>query len=50
MFLFSYLFNYAPFINPSGANTCTIKLKRDKEKLQFILQPEVRSEITIVVD
>ena len=47
---FSYLFKYAPFINPSGNNTCSFKLKRGKEKLEFILRPEVRSEITILVE
>ena len=47
---FSYLFNYAPFINPSGNTTCSLKLKRNKEKLEYIIRPEIRSEITIVVD
>ena len=46
---FSYLFNFAPFINPSGANTCSLKLRRDKEKLEYILRPEVRTEITLLI-
>ena len=48
--VFSYLFKYAPFINPSGNNTCSFKLSRGKEKLEFIIRPEVRSEITVVVE
>lgn len=48
--VFSYLFKYAPFINPSGNNTCSFKLKRGKEKLEYILRPEIRSEITVVVE
>lgn len=47
---FSYLFQYAPFINPAGNNTCSFKLKRGKEKLEFILRPEIRTENTIVVE
>ena len=47
---FSYLFSFAPFINPSENNTCSFKLKREKEKLEFIIRPEIRSEITLVVD
>jgi len=47
---FSYLFNYAPFINSSGNTTCSFKLRRNKEKLEFIIRPEIRAEITIVVD
>jgi len=48
--VFSYLFQYAPFINPAGNSTCSIKLRRGKEKLEFILHPEIRSEITVIVD
>ena len=47
---FSYLFKHAPFINPDGNNSCSFKLKRDSEKLEFIIRPDVRSEITVVVD
>ncbi|MDR3308906.1 MAG: DUF4136 domain-containing protein [Tannerella sp.] len=48
--VFSYLFRYAAFINPSGNNTCSFKIDRDKEKLEFALRPEIRSEITVVVE
>jgi hypothetical protein len=48
--VFSYLFKYAPFINPAGNSTCTFKLRRGKEKLEFILRPEIRTENTIVVE
>ncbi len=47
---FSYLFKYAPFINPSGNNTCSFKLRRNKDKLEYIVRPEIRSEITLVVE
>ena len=47
---FSYLYNYEPFINPSGDTSCSFKLKRQKEKLAFIVKPELRTEITVVVD
>ncbi|MDR1222502.1 MAG: DUF4136 domain-containing protein [Tannerella sp.] len=48
--VFSYLFQYAPFINPARNNTCSFKLRRGKEKLEFILRPEIRTENTIVVE
>ncbi|MDR2773892.1 MAG: PDZ domain-containing protein [Tannerella sp.] len=48
--VFSYLFKYAPFINPSGNNTCSFKLRRGKEKLEFILRPEIRMENNIAVE
>jgi hypothetical protein len=47
---FSYLFRYAPFINPEGNNTCSFKLRRGDERLEFILRPEIRTENTIVVE
>jgi hypothetical protein len=47
---FSYLFKYAPFINPAGNNSCTFKIRRGKEKLEFILRPELRTENTIAVE
>jgi hypothetical protein len=47
---FSYLFQYAPFINPARNNTCSFKLSRGKEKLEFILRPEIRTENIIVVE
>jgi len=47
---FSYLFKHAAFINPAGNNTCSFKIKRKSEKLEFVIRPEVRSEITVVVE
>ena len=47
---FSYLFKHALFINPAGNNTCSFKLRRNRERLEFIIRPEIRSEITVVVD
>lgn len=47
---FSYLFKYAPFINPAGNTTCSFKLRRGKEKLEYIVRPEIRSEINIFVE
>jgi len=47
---FSYLYSFAPFINPSENKACSFKLKRGKEKLEFIIHPEIRTEIMVVVD
>jgi hypothetical protein len=48
--VFSYLFSYAPFINPSGNANCTIGLRRDKDKLEFNVLPEIRVLNTIAVE
>jgi hypothetical protein len=47
---FSYLFQYAPFVHPEGKNTISFKLRREKEKLEFIIRPEIRSEIMVIVE
>jgi len=47
---FSYLYRFAPFINPLGNNSLSFKLKRGDEKLEYILRPEIKSEITVVVE
>jgi hypothetical protein len=48
--VFSYLFSYEPFINPTKDENCTIRLRRDKEKLEFILVPEIRAPNIIAVE
>lgn len=44
---FSYLYYFAPYVNPSGNSSCTFIVKRDKEKLTFVVRPIFRSEKTI---
>jgi hypothetical protein len=47
---FAYLYYFAPFINPLGNNSLSFKISREKEKLEFVLRPEIRSEVTLMVD
>ncbi|MDR3251186.1 MAG: DUF4136 domain-containing protein [Tannerella sp.] len=47
---FAYIYQFAPFINPLGNNTCSFKLRRGKEKLEYIIRPEIRSDVTVVVE
>lgn len=44
---FSYLYNFTPYINPSGNNTCTFHIKRGKNKFEVIIQPTIRSEAMV---
>jgi len=46
---FSYLYFFAPYVNPegTGANVCILHLRRGTEKLEYIIRPELRSEKTI---
>lgn len=44
---FSYLYNFTPYVNPSGNNTCTFHIKRGKNKFEVIIRPTIRSEATV---
>lgn len=49
MAAFSYLYYFAPYINPSGNNACTFQIKRGKTKLEVIIRPTIRSEVTVEI-
>ncbi len=44
---FSYLFYYAPYINPKGNNACTFDIKRGKNKLEVTVLPTIRRSLTV---
>ena len=46
---FSYLYYFAPYINPSGNNACTFSIKRNKTKLEVIIRPTIRTEVMVEV-
>ncbi len=46
---FSYLFYYAPYIDPTGNNACTFSVKRGKNKMEFVVRPTIRKEVTIEI-
>lgn len=46
---FSYLYYYAPYINPAGNNACTFNIKRGKNKLELIVRPTIRREVTVEI-
>lgn len=46
---FSYLYYYAPYINPAGNNACTFEIKRGKNKMEIIVRPTIRREITVEI-
>ncbi|MCC8145421.1 MAG: DUF4136 domain-containing protein [Bacteroidales bacterium] len=41
---FAYLFNFQPFINPSGTNVVSFNIKRGKEKFQYNVWPQIKHE------
>ncbi|MDR1937522.1 MAG: DUF4136 domain-containing protein [Tannerellaceae bacterium] len=49
MAVFSYLYKYAPYVNPSGVNTCTFRIKRGKEKMDVVVRPSIHTETAIVI-
>lgn len=46
---FSYLYYYAPYINPAGNNACTFNIKRGKNKMELIVRPTMRRETTVEI-
>lgn len=46
---FTYLYYYAPYINPNGNNACTFNIKRGKSKLEVIIRPTIRREVTVEI-
>lgn len=46
---FSYIYHFAPYINPTGSNTCTFEVKRGKSKQEIIIRPTIRTELTIEI-
>ncbi|MDR1645220.1 MAG: DUF4136 domain-containing protein [Tannerellaceae bacterium] len=47
--VFSYLYKYAPYVNPAGVNTCTFHVKRGKEKVAIVVHPSLHKETTLIV-
>lgn len=46
---FSYLYYYAPYVNPSGNNACTFEIRRGKNKMEMVVRPTIRREITVEI-
>lgn len=46
---FSYLYYFAPYVNPSGNNACVFQIKRGKEKSEITIRPTIRSESIIEI-
>lgn len=46
---FSYLYYYAPYINPEGNNSCTFNIKRGKNKFEVIVRPTIRKSATVEI-
>lgn len=46
---FSYLYYFAPYVNPSGNNACVFQIKRGKEKNEIMIRPTMRTDVTIEI-
>ncbi|MDH6305561.1 hypothetical protein M2459_002030 [Parabacteroides sp. PF5-5] len=46
---FSYLYKFAPYINPSSTNACTFQIKRGKEKVELVIRPTIHTEVMIEI-
>ena len=44
---FSYLYAFAPYVNPERSSLCTFNIRRSGEKLQIVVRPVFYSEKTI---
>lgn len=47
--VFSYLYKFAPYVDPSAANACTFYIKRGNNKLEMMIRPTVRTETTVTI-
>lgn len=48
--IFSYLYNFAPYINPTGSNTCDFEILRKGETVKVLIRPTIRTEFTLSID
>lgn len=46
---FSYLYYYAPYIDPSGSNASTFNIIRGKNKQEMIVRPSIRRSVTVEI-
>ena len=46
---FSYLYKFAPYVDPSAANTCTFFIKRGNNRMEKVIKPTVRTEAMITI-
>jgi hypothetical protein len=44
---FSYLYAFAPYVNPERSSLCTFNIRRSGEKMQIVVRPVFYSEKTI---
>ncbi|MDR2809622.1 MAG: DUF4136 domain-containing protein [Tannerellaceae bacterium] len=49
MAVFAYLYKYAPYVNPSGVNTCTFHIRRGKERMAIVVRPTIHTETTVTI-
>ncbi|MCI6523224.1 MAG: DUF4136 domain-containing protein [Parabacteroides sp.] len=46
---FTYLYYFAPYINPSGNNACVFQVKRGRQVLDITVRPIVRTEVIVEI-
>lgn len=49
MSAFSYLYNFAPYINPAGSNTCDFSIARGKKKMDVVIRPTIRAGVVMEI-
>lgn len=46
---FSYLYYFAPYVNPEGVNACRFTVKRGKNTTETVIRPVIRNSVTIQI-
>ena len=46
---FTYLYYFAPYINPSGNNACVFQVKRGRQVMDITVRPVVRTEVIVEI-
>jgi hypothetical protein len=47
--VFAYLYKYAPYVSPSGVNTCNFRIRRGKDRINITIRPTVHTETTVTI-
>jgi Trypsin-like serine proteases, typically periplasmic, contain C-terminal PDZ domain len=47
---YSYLFYFAPYVHSAEANTFTINVLRGRTKMEFIIRPVKRTEVSVTIE
>jgi hypothetical protein len=49
MTAFAYLYKFAPYMSPSGTNSCTLNVRRGRTRSEVMIRPAIHTETTVEI-